>query len=249
MAHSLSPAIFAGAFAEAGIEGTYEARSVSEEGVRTAFRELSDGELDGINVTMPHKFLASKLCDRLDPKAMRAGSVNTIVVAEGELVGYSTDIDGIQECWRAFPANRPVLILGGGGAAAAALVALSEFEPYVSVRRFGQGAELGARVGTEVGEIRWGVPVVGAIVVNCTPLGMKGETLPNPVLELAGGLFDLAYNSQPTSAVSFMAARGLPVVDGLELLVSQAGHGFRLFTGAEPPLAAMRAAVKTPKAT
>lgn len=254
VAHSLSPTIFAAAFAAAGIEGIYEARSVDEEGVRAAFRELSGDELDGINVTMPHKFLASKLCDRLDPKAMRAGSVNTIVVAKGErakkeLVGYSTDIDGIGECWRSFPATGPVLILGGGGAAAAALVALAEFEPYVSVRRFGQGAELGARVGTEVGEIHWGVPVVGAIVVNCTPLGMKGERLPEPVLELAGGLMDLAYTRQTTPAISFMAARGLPVVDGLELLVSQAGHGFRLFTGVEPPLAAMRAAVKTPKAS
>jgi shikimate dehydrogenase len=253
VAHSLSPAIFAAAFAAAGIDGTYEVRSVNEEGVRTAFQELSAGELDGINVTMPHKALAASLCDRLDPQALRAGSVNTVVNAGDERVGYSTDIDGILECWRAFPADRPVLILGGGGAAAAAVVALSSYPLsdlglYISTRRFGQGSELGARVGAEVGEIRWGVPVVGAIVMNCTPLGMKGEELPAPLLDLAGGLFDLAYARRSTPAVASMTGKGLPVADGLDLLVSQAGYGFRLFTGVEPPLAAMRAAVETPKA-
>ena len=66
------------------------------------------------------------------------------------------------------------------------------------------------------------------------------------VLELAEGLFDMAYGQQTTPAVSLMKEEGKSVVEGLDLLVSQAGYGFRIFTGAEPPLAAMRAAVENP---
>ncbi|CAN5257034.1 shikimate dehydrogenase [soil metagenome] len=244
MEHSRSAAIFAAAFAATGIHGFYEARAVAHDGVRQAFAELADGHLEGLNITMPHKALAYSLCDRLDTDAARAGSVNTAVVIDHEIVGYSTDIDGIRHCWAALPPDRPVLILGSGGAAAAAAVALTEHEPYISARRFGAGAELRERTGVELGEIHWGVPVVGANVVNCTPIGMRGEQLPLAVLELAEGLFDMAYGRQTTPAVSLIREWGKPVVEGLDLLLSQAAYGFRIFTGAEPPLAAMRAAVE-----
>jgi shikimate 5-dehydrogenase len=95
-----------------------------------------------------------------------------------------------------------------------------------------------------LGEVRWGVPVVGVTVVNCTPIGMKGEELPAPVLELAEALLDMPYTHSATPAVTNMRSRGRAVVDGLDLLVSQAGFGFRLLTGAEPPLPAMRMAVE-----
>ena len=35
--------------------------------------------------------------------------------------------------------------------------------------------------------------VAGAVVVNATPLGMRGETLPENVVGPASGLVDLAY--------------------------------------------------------
>lgn len=244
--HSRSPDIFAAAFAATGIDGTYEARSVDDDGVRSAFAEVASGDLSGINVTMPHKVLAFSLCDQVDEEAARAGSVNTVAKRDGQLVGYSTDIDGIRACFEVLPRDRPVLILGSGGAAAAAVVAMTDVQIYLSARRSGTASELSSRTGVEVGELRWGVPVVGATVINCTPLGMKGESLPAPVLELAGALFDMAYKRGQTPAVTYMKERGSPVVEGLELLVSQAGFGFRLLTGVEPPLEAMRRAAENP---
>jgi len=242
--HSRSPAIFAAAFAATGLVGTYEARAVNADGVESAFAELASGTLHGLNVTMPHKALAYDLCDRVADAAGRAGAVNTVKEVGGSAVGYSTDIDAVTECWSNFPQDRPILILGGGGAAAAALVALADREPYIATRRFGAGAAAGARTRVEVGEVRWGVPVVGAVVVNCTPLGMRGESLPEAVLELGSGLLDMAYGAAPTPAVSLVRGLGHPVVDGLDLLVSQAAHGFRLFTGLAPPVEAMRAAAE-----
>jgi shikimate dehydrogenase len=230
--------------AELGLEGSYTAREVSEEGVHRAFEDLRRGRLDGFNVTMPHKRLAAGLCDRLDPLAERAGSVNTVVGEGGQAVGYTTDVGGITDVWSRLPATSPVLVLGTGGAAAAALIARAEPALYLAARRFGAGTELGIRLGLELGEVRWGTPVVEAVVVNCTPLGMGGEELPAGVLDLASGLLDMAYRNTPTPAVARIRAAGRPVVEGLDLLVAQAARSFTLFTGHPAPVAVMRAAAE-----
>ncbi|MGH8958706.1 MAG: shikimate dehydrogenase family protein [Acidimicrobiia bacterium] len=246
VSHSRSPAIFKAAFAVAGIEGDYEARQVDGDGVRESFEDVRAGRLDGLNVTMPHKALAFALCDRVDPEGQAAGSVNTVVREEGEVVGYSTDIVAIRECWRSLPAVGPILILGAGGAAAAAAVALEGTKRtlYIASRTFGDGSALARRLGIELGEVHWGVPVVMATVVNSTPLGMKGEELPESVLALASGLFDMPYATGPTPAAEKARQLGIPVVEGLDLLVAQAGYGYRIWTGLEPPLDAMRQAVE-----
>lgn len=247
VSHSRSPAIFRAAFSAAGIQGEYEARRVDSGGVRAAFDDLRNGRLDGLNITMPHKALAASLCDRVEADARVAGSVNTVVRRDGDLIGYSTDVTAIRDCWGSLPATGPVLILGSGGAAAAAIVAVTGAalgSIYIASRTYGSGSALGERLGIELGEVHWGVPVVLATVVNGSPVGMRGEALPNDVIELASGLLDMPYGSTPTPAVRQARESGLPVVDGLELLVTQAGHGFRLWIGSEPPLSAMRQAVE-----
>jgi shikimate dehydrogenase len=251
VSHSKSPAIHNAALAAVGLAGTYEARKVDDRGVRAAFDEVRSGVLTGFNVTMPHKGLAAELCDRLDLDASRAGSVNTVARIEGAVWGFSTDVGGILDAWGELPADGPVLVLGAGGAAAAACVALSNRPIYLAARRFGAGADLAQRLAVRgpeitIGEVQWGVPVIGSVVVNCTPLGMKGESLPEDVLAAANGLLDMAYGSTVTPAV--LAARGMgrKVVEGIDLLVSQAARSFAIWTGLVPPLEVMRKAAKTP---
>jgi shikimate dehydrogenase len=73
---------------------------------------------------------------------------------------------------------------------------------------------------------------------------MKGEFLPKQVLELASGLFDMAYGEAPTPAVKAAVSTALPLVDGVEFLLAQASLSFSLWTGMEAPLAEMRKAVE-----
>jgi shikimate dehydrogenase len=244
--HSLSPAIHNAALAASGLGGTYTARRVDENGVRSAFAELRSGQLDGLNVTMPHKALAAQLCDDLEPDARRAGSVNTAYLADGVVHGLSTDIEGIRDVWKMLPGSGPVLVLGAGGAAAAACVALAHHPLYVAARRRGPIAEMARRLGLDLGEVRWGVPVVDAVVVNCTPLGMKGESLPEAVLALAAGLLDMAYGPGSTPAVRYVQSRGKATVSGLDLLIAQAARSFSAWTGLAPPIEAMRTALRNP---
>ncbi len=76
--------------------------------MKEAIAGLSDTGFVGANVTTPHKLAVRELCETDLP------SVNTLVVREGVIEGYSTDaaiLDGL-------PAERPAVIGDGGSAAA-----------------------------------------------------------------------------------------------------------------------------------
>jgi shikimate dehydrogenase len=240
--HSLSPRLQAAALDAAGIEGVYVARRVDAAGMQAAVEELRRGELDGANVTMPHKSLAAALTDELGADAARAGSVNTLSVQAGRIRGVTTDVEGIRKAWKPL-ADGPVLLLGAGGAAAAALLALKGRPLTVAARRAEAADALIARTGIAAAIAPWGEPISDAVVVNATALGMRGEHLPEGILERAAGLFDMPYGSVPTPAVELARAIGLPVVDGLGMLLSQAALSFQLWTGVTPSLSVMRAAI------
>jgi shikimate dehydrogenase len=99
------------------------------------------------------------------------------------------------------------------------------------------------------------------LVVNATPVGMAGVPgvpgapgrdepgLPGGIdpARLGTGqlVVDLVYEPRMTPLLRAAEGRGAATAGGLGMLVHQAGHAFRLWTGEEPPLAAMREAVLT----
>lgn len=233
------------ALAALGIEGRYLARRVDRAGLEAAAAELRRGELDGANITMPHKARAAELADDLTATAARAGSVNTWVARRGRILGDTTDVPGLttaaERC--GLPAEGPVLVLGAGGAAAAALVAFAGRPLALVARRPEAAVELARRVGVEATVLRWG-EAVEAVVVNATPLGMAGESLPPGLVESATGLVDMAYGPTATPAVRAALGRGIPVVDGIAMLAAQAEVAFRLWTGRDAPVGLMEAVAR-----
>jgi shikimate dehydrogenase len=77
-----------------------------------------------------------------------------------------------------------------------------------------------------------------ALLVNASPLGMKGQ---EPlVLDLSplpedSLVYDLVYAPIETDLLKAARARELDTVDGLEMLVGQAAIAFELFFGSPPP--------------
>ena len=237
-----------------GIEGSYVAVRIDPGELPSVVDKIRAGELDGVNVTMPHKRAAADLVDELTPDARESHSVNTIVREEdGRLTGHSTDISALRRLWNAkpMPNGRPVLVLGAGGAAAAACLAAPVAVVYVSARRPEAVASLAGDLERAVVGIPWRAAVADAVIINATALGMEGEELPDRVVRLASGLVDMAYGqidkaygAPTTPAIATAQKLGIPTVDGLELLVAQAGDSFRLWTGHEPPWEAMVAAAR-----
>lgn len=246
VAHSLSPTIHQAALDAVGIPGTFEASRVDAAGMEAAVENLRRGDLDGANVTMPHKALAAGLADRLEPIAQRAGAVNTLVRVDRSIVGHNTDVAGVRTVWdwAGLPAAAPVLVLGAGGASAAALLALEGHRLHIAARRAEAAAALVGRLGVEAEVTSWGSAVAGAVVVNGTPLGMAGEALPDGVLDGASGLLEMAYGSGTTPGATTMAAAGLPVANGPEMLLAQGAVSFELWTGRKAPVDSMRRAME-----
>ncbi|MEE9205373.1 MAG: shikimate dehydrogenase [Acidimicrobiia bacterium] len=242
--HSRSPAIHRAALRALGLTGSYVARRTDPAGVVDACAEIRQGVLGGANVTMPLKRAALAAVEAASEPARRAGAVNTLCWRGGSVFGANTDIDGIRDVWerRGLPVDAPILVLGAGGAAAAAMLAREGSEIVASSRRRGAVTELASKIGVTVSEVPWGVAVAGAVVVNATPVGMAGESLPEGIVDVADGLFDMAYGINATPAV--LEADERPVADGIDMLVAQAARSFEIWTGRPAPLEVMETAAR-----
>ncbi len=200
------------AFAALGLDWAYVPLATPPERLAEAVRGLAALGFAGANVTAPHKLAVAALC------VTDAPSVNTLVVREGVVEGFTTDAAILS----GLTAERPVVI-GDGGAAVAFLEALP-----------------GARCYSRRGD--WPPDVSEAdLVVNAT--AARDEVL----FELGPGqtLVDLPYPETATARAALEA--GASVVDGLEVLVAQGAASFEVWTGQDAPVAAMRAALGLPR--
>ncbi|MGZ4210534.1 MAG: shikimate dehydrogenase [Actinomycetota bacterium] len=253
VAHSLSPAIHNAAFSALGLDWTYVPLAVRPGGIAEGINVLRLLEVEGANVTMPHKRDVVPLLDRLEGDAIQLDAVNTIVRDGPALVGHNTDGPGFLAALRVDadfePAGARALILGAGGAARAVALALARGGATVTVaaRRPGQAAGLaalaaGIAAAPWPGEPGW-IPGAADLVVNATPLR---DGLPLEHLGLGSGVLaaDLIYSPPVTPFVLFARERGARAVDGLGMLVQQAALSFRLWTGIDAPLDVMAEAAR-----
>ena len=88
---SLSPPMQNAAFGAAGLDWAYVALGVEPERLEDAVAGLVALGFAGANVTIPHKTGVLAFCDELDDVAGRAGSVNTLVIRDGRVLGSTTD--------------------------------------------------------------------------------------------------------------------------------------------------------------
>jgi shikimate dehydrogenase len=247
--HSRSPAMHNAAFDALGLDWAYVAFPVARGDGAAAVRAVTTLGLAGLNVTMPHKADAAAACDDLAPEAAALRAVNTVVNADGALVGHSTDGDGFLHALDdegIEVAGHRVLVVGAGGAARAITHALGRVGAHVTVAaRRPDAARSAAALAPDVDAVGLdGIAVERFdLVVNATPLGMEGEAPPFDTAKLHTGQFvyDTVYPAE-TPLLREARARGLRAAGGLGMLVHQGALSFSLWTGVEPPLDVMRAA-------
>jgi len=209
----------------------------------------------GLSVTLPHKQDAAAAVDDLSDTATALGAVNTVVVGDdGRLGGENTDAGGFLASLAdagVDPGGRRCLVRGAGGAARAVVWALAQAgasEVVVVPGRNRERAVSTAALAGSVGQVGPPDRVADAyIVVNATPLGLDGgsDLAVDPAL-LGPGQVVVDLIPRPSTALLEAAvARGAQAVDGLGMLVHQAALAFRLWTGCEPPVDVMRAAVRS----
>ena len=230
------------AFAELGLDWSYELLDIDEAELPGAIKRLRERDVAGANVTIPHKQAVMQAMDSLDADALRARAVNTVVNEGGRLKGMNTDVSAIREAAEELNVKvtgAAVVILGIGGAARAAAVAL-EGAHLTFVARHPDTADVPGRVVAWF-DSDWPARVRSAdLLVNATPLGRKEEMPLRPnALPEHGAVLDLVYVSGGTPLARKARALGLRTADGWGVLLDQGAASFRAWTGKSAPLAVM----------
>jgi shikimate dehydrogenase len=246
VAHSRSPMIHGYWLKTLGIAGAYELKDLTPEEFPAFVNGLGSNGYVGGNVTVPHKEAAFRLVSSRDAAAEAVGAVNTLWVENGKLLGGNSDTHGFianlddrVSGWYV-PGCR-ALVLGAGGAGRSAVYALKQrgAEVHVVNRTVSRAQGLAARFGVEAHGFD-AVPRLlrdTDVLVNCTSLGLAGK----PPLEIdlaplkrSAVVYDVVYVPLETGLLAAARKRGHRTVDGLGMLLQQAGFGFRKWFGGNP---------------
>ncbi|MDR0916453.1 MAG: shikimate dehydrogenase [Oscillospiraceae bacterium] len=245
--HSRSPFIHNAFAARMGLDYAYSAVEVTRDTLPEFVQRARAGEYAGFNVTMPLKEEILHHLAEIDGAARACGSVNTVVVRNGELHGYSTDGVGVIAALHEKISDlrgKTAVILGTGGAAKSAAYALNVAGTAVTAlsRR-----DVLPRVEGAATRPWAEFPTLARdadIVVNATPIGMAHNAETDAFFEnfewldaLKRGavVFDIVYNPLVTRLLYETAARNIAVIGGLPVLIYQAAAAFEIFTGYAVP--------------
>jgi shikimate dehydrogenase len=259
VSHSRSPLIHGYWLRTLGIAGAYDLVDVVPEAFPAYLRELAAHGYVGGNVTVPHKQAAFRGVDRHDEAAEAIGAVNTVwfdgrllVGGNSDAHGFITDLDDRAPGWDVADGN--AVVLGAGGAARSAVFALARRGLHIWVvnRTVQRAEELARHFGGRVRACGYdALPSLlpaADLLANCTSLGMAGagrlEVDLGP-LKRGAVVCDMVYIPLETPLLAQARARGHRVVDGLGMLLQQAGYGFARWFGVLPSVTAeLRALVE-----
>lgn len=263
IAHSLSPVLQNAAIGKAGIDYNYTALPVAPEKLAEAVTGLKALHYRGWNVTIPHKTNIMPLLDEIDEDARIIGAVNTVVNDEGRLKGFNTDCQGFMGALtkrQLDMQDKKAVLLGAGGAARAvirgllkagvrevvlgvrnpekAMALAQEFSSYGKVTVCHWEA---AEFAQELGEVD--------LLVNTTPLGMTPQVDACPPVDWSkvkqtAVAYDIIYTPAETLFLRQAREHGHIIINGEEMLAGQGAAALQMWTGCEPDLDCMQAALR-----
>lgn len=254
--HSLSPHIQNALYARYNLPHHYKAIKVSIDQIPDFFNTFFVNNLGGCNVTMPHKQRVLEYLQEIDPAAALCQSVNTIVRDDqtGALKGYSTDAPGLRAALAShgvFYQDKSLLLLGAGGAARAIALDFAQNggkELVVAGRTASKAQGLCSFVIQHSQIHARSVPFDAItedsrscdLVINATPLGMQGTAQDFTsfafldALPTGAFVVDLIYNPAKTALLAQAERRGLPILNGLSMLIWQSFLSFEKWFGILP---------------
>ena len=258
ISHSLSPSLHNPAFAALGIDAVYVTFRVSPSSLEDALRGLLALNVQGINVTVPHKSEVFQYIDEVTDTARRIGAVNTLRNDSGHWIGENTDATGFIRSLEPLGLSLPgssVGMLGAGGAAKGVAVGLLEAgvsRLFISNRSFDRATVL-----AELLKASFGQQSVSAVsleelekkelnlLVNTTTVGSDGHSSPAKLnrFDKLGAVTDIIYRPSRTPLLLEAEKLGLPNLNGGGMLLYQGISAFSFWTRRTAPEIIMRKAL------
>ncbi|TCI99869.1 shikimate dehydrogenase [Aeromicrobium sp. IC_218] len=251
VAHSLSPVMHRRAYADLGLDWTYESHDVDEAAL-PGFLAGLDESWRGLSCTMPLKQAALDLADEVDPFARVVGVANTLVRTErGGWRAHNTDTTGAVAALdeQGVGTVSSARVLGGGATARSLLHGLLvrglEHVELV-VRDKARVASLAEQVRGERIEVvvrEFDAPFLDKVdlLVSTVPSDVVRHDA-HDLVDASRAVFDVLYDPWPTALAATATVHGVPLVTGLDLLAHQAAGQVELMTGSTVPAARLREA-------
>lgn len=251
------------AFQELGLNWRYLTIEVYPKDLEDAIKGLRAFNMQGINLTIPHKVEVLKYLDEVAEDARLMGAVNTVRREGDRLIGENTDGKGFLRSLRQDagldPAGKRVVVLGAGGAARAVTVelALAGAAHITVVNRTAQRGQelvdlLNDKTPVTADFVLWdntyALPASTDILVNATSIGLFPDVTARPNIDydtITAGMTvcDVIPNPPHTPFLKEAGTRGAETLDGLGMLVYQGAIAFKMWTGLDAPVAVMRRAL------
>ena len=248
IAHSLTPQLHDAALAMVGLEGSSRRVELGSKD-RTKLNKVMRKEFDALSITMPLKGFGIEICDEIDEVATRTGSVNSLLMRDGRLLGASTDGDGFVNALRGQfgigVEGAHVVVLGAGGAASAIVDGLVR-AGVASVAVHGRNeAKVDALVARyeQVYDFSLTYRPVD-IIVNTTPIAGRADD--SAVMQGVGAhtvAVDITYEPRMSAWRALHERSGCPSANGLGMLAYQAALQLQWWWGTPVDAAALLAVI------
>lgn len=258
VSHSLSPLIHSTLAMLYGIDMSYSAFTVHPDELDVFFSATAPN-INGFNVTMPHKTAVIPYLKNITESARLLNSVNT--VRTDSMTGTSTDGEGFVRAlkYAGFDFSGDIFILGAGAVVRPIVLEIGKTARSITIcNRTAEKAENIARFVNEhtlaKGAFTTDINSLSGytMFINATPLGMTGcpkFTSLDFLKSLDAGIpvCDLIYSPAKTELLAEAEKLGHPILNGLPMLIFQAFAAFEFFTGVhpqDPAISAVQAALQ-----
>jgi shikimate dehydrogenase len=236
ISHSKSPLLFSAAYPD----GDFSYILIDEPDFKTAITKAKELGLTGVNVTTPFKDMAFELAKAHDPLSEQIEASN-LLLFDSIIKSYNTDYYGAKNTLMELklPAKEIItVVLGCGGAGRAAALAARDCGHSVIIanRSIERASAYAKKTGTEF------IPLANLqntieeadIIIDTLPVSaniFNIELMPGQIYFEAN--YSAAKNIDPDKSGSIY-------VRGEYWLINQAIPSYKIFTGQEPDINAMR---------
>ena len=244
ISHSLSPVLHNYWIKQNKLNAIYEKKKLNDNELKNIILEVRQGNINGINVTVPFKNTIIPYLDELSDEAEKTQAVNTIYLKNKKVYGHNTDIEGFEKAIRKTNfdfVNKKILILGAGGVVPSIIYASMKmnFSKIFVTNRTKRRAEKIKNIFNSIKLINWGEIPEFDVIINATSVGLNKEDKINLDLTKIGKnklFYDVIYNPGETNFLNLGKKSGNKYENGKLMFIYQAFSAFKLWHGIEPTI-------------
>jgi len=247
--HSLSPVLHKYWFKKYAIDADYSIIETGDEKLSDVIKEIKQGNLSGINVTLPFKQKIINHIDKAVNDAELTGSVNTVLLdGYKTIIGENTDVYGLQAAYLKEidnSSNKKALIIGAGGVSPSVILSVkkSGIRNISITNRTNEKCIFLKKKFNFLNIITWSNLKSEIknfdVIINATSLGLKnGDDFNFNFSDTKKEVIyiDTIYNPLETKTYKYLREEGRKVFNGLDMFIYQGQKSFYLWNKINPEI-------------